>query len=397
MGAVQLMDGIYWVGIVDWNLRYFHGYSLSTHRGTTYNAYLIIDEKVTLVDTVYTPFAEDLLKNISEVIDPSKIDYVICNHLESDHSGSLPKVMEQAPGATVFCSPRCEEGLKKHFQKDWDIQVVKSGTELSLGKRTLTFIEAPMLHWPDSMFTYVKEDGLLMPNDAFGQHYASSKRFDDEVDLNIVMEEAAKYYANILYPFGKLVLKKIEELKGMNIPINMIAPSHGIIWRKDIGMIIEEYVKWASGKGREKIVVAYDTMWHSTEKMAFAIIEGIQSEGVEAQLFRLPLSDHNDIIKEILEGSAVILGSSTIHKDFLPTLAPLLDEIVALKPGNKLGAAFGSYGWSSGAVESIEEKLSKAKIERAMEALKIKWAPNEEELKQCFNFGKEMAVKVKAR
>ncbi len=397
MGAVQLMDGIYWVGIVDWNLRYFHGYSLSTHRGTTYNAYLIIDEKVTLVDTVYTPFAEDLLKNISEVIDPSKIDYVICNHLESDHSGSLPKVMEQAPGATVFCSPRCEEGLKKHFQKDWDIQVVKSGTELSLGKRTLTFIEAPMLHWPDSMFTYVKEDGLLMPNDAFGQHYASSKRFDDEVDLNIVMEEAAKYYANILYPFGKLVLRKIEELKGMNIPINMIAPSHGIIWRKDIGMIIEEYVKWASGKGREKIVVAYDTMWHSTEKMAFAIIEGIQSEGVEAQLFRLPLSDHNDIIKEILEGSAVILGSSTIHKDFLPTLAPLLDEIVALKPGNKLGAAFGSYGWSSGAVESIEEKLSKAKIERAMEALKIKWAPNEEELKQCFNFGKEMAVKVKAR
>ena len=397
MGAVQIMDGIYWVGVVDWNLRYFHGYSLSTHRGTTYNAYLIIDEKVTLVDTVYTPFAEDLIKNISEVIDPSKIDYVICNHLESDHSGSLPKIMEQAPGATVYCSPRCEEGLKKHFQKDWDIQVVKSGTELSLGKRTLTFIEAPMLHWPDSMFTYVKEDGLLMPNDAFGQHYASSKRFDDEVDLNIVMEEAAKYYANILYPFGKLVLKKIEELKGMGIPINMVAPSHGIIWRKDIGMIIEEYIKWASGKGREKVVVAYDTMWHSTEKMAFAIMEGIQSEGVEALLFRLPLSDHNDIIKEILDGSAVILGSSTIHKDFLPTLAPLLDEIVALKPNNKLGAAFGSYGWSSGAVEAIEEKLTKAKIERPMEALKIKWAPNEEELKQCVNFGKEMAVKVKAR
>ncbi len=397
MGAVQIMDGIYWVGAVDWNLRYFHGYSLSTHRGTTYNAYLIIDEKVTLVDAVYSPFAAELIKNISEVIDPSKIDYVICNHLESDHSSGLPAVMELAPAATVYCSPRCEEGLKKHFQADWDIQVVKTGTELSLGKRTLSFIEAPMLHWPDSMFTYVQEDGLLMPNDAFGQHYASSKRFDDEVDLNVVMEEAAKYYANILYPFGKMVLKKIEEITKMGIPINMIAPSHGIIWRNHYGMIIEEYVKWASGKGRSKVVVAYDTMWHSTEKMAFAIMEGIQSEGVEAQLFRLPLSDHNDIIKEILDGSAVILGSSTIHREYLPTLAPLLDEIVALRPGNVLGAAFGSYGWSSGAVEAIEEKLAKAKIDRAMEALKIKWAPDEQELKQCFDFGKEMAVQVKAR
>ena len=397
MGAVQILEGIYWVGAVDWNLRYFHGFSLSTHRGTTYNAYLIIDDKVTLVDTVYSPFAGDLIRNISEVIDPSRIDYVICNHLESDHSSGLPAIMERAPGATVYCSPRCEEGLRKHFQKDWDIQVVKTGTELSLGKKTLSFIEAPMLHWPDSMFTYVKEDALLMPNDAFGQHYASSKRFDDEVDLNIVMEEATKYYANILYPFGKMVLKKIEEIQAMGIPIKMIAPSHGIIWRTNYGMIIEEYVKWASGQGRPKVVVAYDTMWDSTEKMAYAIMEGIQSEGVEAQLFRLPLSDHNDIIKEILDGSAVILGSSTIHREYLPTLAPLLDEIVALKPANVLGAAFGSYGWSSGAVEAIEEKLSKAKIERAMEALKVKWAPDEQELQQCFDFGKEMALKVKAR
>lgn len=397
MGAVKVMENIYWVGVVDWNLRYFHGHSLSTHRGTTYNAYLIVDDKIALVDTVYAPFSADLIRHIKEIIDPARINYVIINHLETDHSGSLPAIMELAPGAEVICSKRCEEGLKKHYAGNWNYCVVKTGDELSLGKRTLTFIEAPMLHWPDSMFTYVKEDGLLMPNDAFGKHLASSGRFDDEVDMHIIMEEAAKYYANILYPFSHLVLKKLEEIEKMGIPINMIAPSHGIIWRKDPGMILEAYRRWASGSARPKIVLAYDSMWNSTEKMAKAIAEGVISGEVELQLYKIPLSDHNDIIKEILDASAVIIGSSTIHKDALPTLVPLLDELVALKPRGKVGAAFGSYGWSGGAVEAIEKKLAEAKIELAREGLTVKGVPNEQEIKACYEFGKEIALKVKAR
>lgn len=394
MSATKLMEGIYWVGAVDWNLRYFHGPAYSTHRGTTYNAYLIIDDQVTLVDTVYRPFAEELIKHISEIIDPAKIDNVVVNHVETDHSGAFPEIMKIVPNARVFCSQRGMEGLKKHFYLDCNYQVVKTGDVISTGKKSLTFVEAPMLHWPDSMFTYIKEDALLMPNDAFGQHIATSHRFDDEVDMNEVMEEAAKYYANILLPLSTMVLKKIEDVTKMGIDIKMVAPSHGIIWRKDPGRIIDAYLKWASGEAERKVLVVYDTMWGSTEKMAKAILEGVASTGVPVKLFKLSASDHNDIMKELMNARAIILGSPTMNNGILPTMATMIEEMKVLKPRNRVGVVFGSYGWGGGAIKYIEDKFREAGVELIEDGLGFKWVPSEEELSQCVELGKRIAARV---
>lgn len=395
MTVEKVTDGVYWVGAIDWNIRYFHGPAYSTHRGTSYNAYLIMDNKITLVDTVYTPFADEMIAHIKELVDPAKIDYVVVNHTEIDHSGAFPKIMEIAKNAKVFCTEKAVEGLKKQFFGDWDLNVVKTGFELKTGKKTLTFIEAPMLHWPDSMFTYIKEDALLLPNDAFGQHLASSLRFDDQVDNHILMEEAAKYYANILYPFSNLVLKKIDEVVKMGIDIKIIAPSHGIIWRKDPMQIINSYVKWASGEAEKKVVIAYDTMWMSTEKMAKALAEGIMSEGVDVHLFQMSKSDRNDVIKEMLNTKAIVIGSPTINRDILPAVSPLLDDLRGLRPVNKIGMAFGSYGWAGGAIKTIEERMKGAGIELIGPGLAVKWAPSEDELRQCYESGKQIAQKVK--
>lgn len=394
MSATELVKGIYWVGAVDWNLRYFHGPAYTTHRGTTYNAYLIIDDKVTLVDTVYRPFAGELIKHISEIIDPAKIDYVVINHIETDHSGSFPEIMKIVPKAKVFCTQKGMEGLKKQYYLDCDYQVVKTGDVISTGKKSLSFLEAPMLHWPDSMFTYIKEDALLLPNDAFGQHIATSHRFDDEVDMNEVMDEAAKYYGNILLPFSALVLKKLEEVTNMGIDIKMIGPSHGIIWRGDPGRIINAYVKWAKGEAEKKALVVYDTMWDSTEAMAKAILEGLVSAGVTAKLFKLSASDHNDIMKEMMNARALILGSPTMNNGILPTMATFLDDLRGLKPRQRIGAAFGSYGWGGGAIKVIEEKFREAGIEIVEEGQGLKWVPSGEELKQCIEMGKKIAARI---
>ncbi len=395
MGAVKLSDNIYWVGAVDWNIRYFHGPAYTTHRGTTYNAYLIVDDKVTLVDTVYTPFADELIENIRQVIDPARIDYVVVNHIEMDHSGSLPAIMEINPKAKVFCSQKAVDGLKKHYFADWDFNVVKTGDRVSLGQNTLTFIEAPMLHWPDSMFTYAAEQSLLMPNDAFGQHLASSFRFDDQVEESVLMEEAAKYYANILTPFSRLVLKKIDEVVKMGIDIKVIAPSHGMIWRKDPTKIINAYVKWASGQADKKAIIVYDTMWGSTEKMAHSIGKGIASQGIEYKLFKISKSDRNDIIKEIQNAKAVVIGSPVINREILPTLSPLLDDLKGLKPVDKVGVSFGSYGWSGGAVESIQQELKQAGIDIIEDGLGIKWVPDDKEAQVCVELGKRIAQRIK--
>ncbi|MEM2128678.1 MAG: flavodoxin domain-containing protein [Candidatus Methanosuratincola sp.] len=394
MSKIEVKDGIYWVGAVDWDVRNFHGFSYTTHRGTSYNAYLIVDEKVTLVDTVYRPFAGEMLERIGEVVDPSKIDYIVMNHVESDHSSALPELLEIVPNAKVFGTAKCKSGLEKHFFCKMDFQTVKTGDELKLGRRTLMFIEAAMLHWPDSMFTYVKEDGLLLPNDAFGQHLASSGRFDDEVDQHVLMEEAAKYYANILLPLSPLVKKKIEEIVGMKVPISMIAPSHGIIWRKDPMKIVQAYMKWATGTAERRVVIAYDTMWGSTEKMARAMLEGIRSEGVEARIYRFPYSDASDIIADILEARGLLVGSSTINNGMLPTLAPFLTDVKGLKPKGRKAAAFGSYGWMGGATDEIEAALKAAGMEIVMPALKLNWVPTGEELKRCEEFGREFARKL---
>jgi len=394
MPPIKVLENIFWVGAVDWNVRHFHGFTYSTHRGTTYNAYLIVDEKTALVDSVYGPFAGEMIERIREIIDPSKIDYVVANHVETDHSGAISEILKLAPEAKVVGTARCREGLQKHYFGNWDFHVVKTGDEISLGERGLKFIEAPMLHWPDSMFTYIEKDALLLPNDAFGQHLATSKRFDDEVDEKTLMDEAAKYYANILWPFSLLVIRKIEEIQKLGLKISMIAPSHGVIWRSNPTKIVEAYLSWAKGESGRKILVVYDTMWGSTEEMAKAIVEGISSEGVETMLFRLPLSDRGDIIKELLEAKGILIGSSTINNGILPTVAPFLEEMSGLRPRNKVAAAFGSYGWGGGAVKTIEEKLEKAGMEIVAPALTVKWVPDKNEIQKCFEFGKEFAKKV---
>jgi flavorubredoxin len=335
-----------------------------------------------------------MIEKIREVINPSKIDYVVANHVETDHSGAIQEILKLAPKAKVIGTARCKEGLQKHYFGNWDFQVVKTGDEINLGERSLKFIEAPMLHWPDSMFTYIEKDALLLPNDAFGQHLATSKRFDDEVDEKILMEEAAKYYANILWPFSQLVIRKIEEVQKLGLKISMIAPSHGIIWRSNPMKIVEAYLKWAKGEAEKKVLVVYDTMWGSTEKMAKAIVNGISSEGVEAMMFRLPFSDRGDIIGELLGAKGILVGSSTINNGVLPTVAPFLEEMQGLRPRNKIAAAFGSYGWGGGAVKTIEESLEKASMEIVAPALTVKWVPDKDEIQKCFEFGKEFAKKL---
>lgn len=394
MAKVELMKDIYWVGAVDWNLRNFHGFSYSIHRGTTYNSYLIVDDKVAVVDCVYQPFSEEMLGRIGEVVEPSRIDYIIANHLEPDHSSGIMELLKIAPEAKVFGTARCRQGMEKYYGYRGNFNVVKTGDRLSLGRRTLTFVEAPMIHWPDSMFTYVPEDGLLMPNDAFGQHLATSFRFNDQVDGCELLEEAKKYYANIIWPLSPLVLKKLEEIQRMGIRISMIAPSHGVIWRENPGQILDLYAKWARGESRKKVLVVYDTMWGSTERMAKAILEGVRSAGVEAVLYRLPQSDEGDIFGELLDAKGIILGSSTINNGILPTLGTFMVDLRGLKPKGKVAAAFGSYGWGGGAAKELEEALRAAGCDVVMPALTVNWAPTGEELKRCHEYGREFAKRL---
>ncbi len=394
--VVEIKQDVYWVGVVDWNIKRFHGYELSTHRGTTYNAYLIIDEKVALVDTVYSPYAHEMIENIEKVIDVKKIDYVIANHAEIDHSGGLPELMKLIPNATVVVSEKGKENVYKHFHQNWNFKVVKTGDSIELGKNKLVFVTAPMLHWPDSMFTYLTGKNILMPNDAFGQHYASSKRFNDEVDENEVYQEAIKYYANILTPFSDLVIKKIDELKKMNLDIDIIAPSHGIIWRKDPMQIVNKYYEWASGKNDGSVVIVYDSMWKATEKMALAIGEGLEKEGIKYKIFHMGVSDRNDVLTEIFKAKGIIIGSPTLNNGLLPSIMPLLEDLKGLRFKNKVGAAFGSYGWSGESVKLIEEILEKARIKVLQKGMRCKWQPTQEELKQCIEFGREFGAKLKA-
>ncbi len=318
MSRVQLADGVYWVGAIDWNIRNFHGYS--THLGTTYNAYLIIDEKIALIDTVKAPFYEQMLDRIKEIVALEDIDYVVSNHVEMDHTGSLPTVMQEAKKAKLITLEKFgESGLGRTFHSDWPLVPVKEGSELNLGKRKLVFIPTPMLHWPDSMCSYLVEDNILFSMDAFGQHLATSHRFDDEVGLDVIMPEATKYYANILMPFGDLIVKAVEKLGGLKI--DTIAPSHGIIWRSHIDTIVKAYASWGKGETKQKVLVIYDTMWKSTEKMAHALAEGITDAEVDVKLYNLTESDKSDIIKEVLDARAILIGSPTLNNGMFPTVA----------------------------------------------------------------------------
>jgi flavorubredoxin len=391
MEKVELKKGIYWVGAIDWNVRDFHGYS--TPFGTTYNAYLILDEKNVLVDTVKAPFYLEMVGRISEIIDPAKIDIVISNHVEMDHSGSLLQIIERIGSPLVVASERGKKGLEKHYEQSWRFRTVKSGETLSIGHRTLAFVEAPMLHWPDSMFTYIKEDQLLLPNDAFGQHFASCQRFEDEVGDG-VMRHAAKYYANILWPLAPLILKKVDEVVKMGIPIDMIAPSHGLIWRRDPNQIIQAYVEWSQGKNANKVLVIYDTMWGSTEKMAKAILKGLIEEGADARLLHLRSNHRSDIIEEMLDARGVLLGSPTLNNGMFPTMGDFLTYLRGLKPKGKIFGLFGSHGWGGGAMKEMRRHLEMEKFEIWEKELAVQFVPNSEELSVAIQFGREFAKKV---
>jgi flavorubredoxin len=392
MEIVELKKGVYWVGAVDWNIRDFHGYS--TPAGTTYNAYLILDEKNVLIDTVKSPFYLEMLGRISEIIDPARIDMVISNHVEMDHSGSLVQVVERIGDPMVVTSERGKKGLEKHYSKSFNFKIVKTGDTLSIGHRTLVFVEAPMLHWPDSMFTYIKEDRLLLPNDAFGQHYASTQRFEDEMGGDLVMRHAAKYYANILWPLAPLILKKVDEVVKMGIPIEMIAPSHGLIWRRDPGRIIQAYVDWSKGKTERKVLIIYDTMWGSTEVMAKSILTGLTEVGVQARLLNLRTNHRSDLIEEMLEAKGILLGSPTLNNSMFPTMGDYLTYVKGLRPKGKVFGLFGSHGWGGGAIKEMRKFLEAEKFDIWDNELSIQFIPDSDELKKSIQFGKEFAKKV---
>ncbi len=395
MVKVTLKDGVNWVGVIDWNLRDFHGYV--TYRGATYNSYLILDEKIALVDTVKSTFSEELVEKISELTSFEKIDYIIVNHVEMDHSSGLPIIAKLAKNAKIIASTRGKDALIEHYGTDFErVETVKTGDEIKLGKRTLRFLEAPMLHWPDSMFTYLVEDKILMSNDAFGQHLASSGRFDDEVDEHVLMEEAATYYANILMPFAPIITRKIQEIAQMGIPIEMIAPSHGIIWRKDPSKIIKAYLDWSSGAAnKNKVTVVLDTMWSSTDKMARAIADGATSQGVEVKLLKLRASSYSEAVTEILNSKAVLVGSPTINNGIFPTIGGFLTYVTGLKPRGKLWGFFGSFGWGGGAVKGMGEIAKNAGFEVYEQSVEVKYVPDKEDLKKCFEFGQQIAQKIK--
>jgi flavorubredoxin len=392
--VTEITEGVYWVGVVDWAIKKFHGQELSTHRGSTYNSYLIIEEKAVLIDTVSGPFQNHLLENISEVIDPAKLDIVVANHAEVDHSGSLPAIMRHSPNATVVVSQRGKESVEGHFHQPWNFKAVKTGDKIDIGKNGLVFVEAPMLHWPDSMFTYLTGKNILMPNDAFGQHYATAFRFNDEVNEEELYEEAIKYYANILTPFSNLVLKKIDEVLSLNLAVDIIAPSHGVIWRKDPLQIVRKYQEWAAQQPDKSAVILYDTMWEGTRQMAEAIGHGLASSGVPYKMIHVAVSDRNDAITEVFKTKAIIVGSPTFNQGVLPTISPIFEDLKGLKFQNKIGAAFGSYGWSGESVNIIEEHLSNCRIQLVAEGVRAKWQPKPDDLENCKELGKKVAQAI---
>lgn len=394
MVVTEIVKDIWSVGVVDWDSRTFHGPSYSTHRGTSYNAYVIKDDKTVLVDAVEAAFGHELLANIHQVYS-GDLDYVVVNHIEPDHSGALPQVMELHPQATIICTAKAKDGLLNYFPgMDWNFMVVKSGDSVELGQHSLHFIETPMMHWPDNMITYIPQKKLLLSNDAFGQHFAWSQPFDDQNDLSIVMIEATKYYANILNPFNKIVARKLEEIGQMGLDIEIIAPSHGIIWRTHPTTILEAYSRWSSAQAQDRVIVVYETMWGSTEKLARAIVDGISAQGIPVKLFKASVTDHNDIIAELLEAKAIIVGSSTINNDMLNPVIALLEELKGLKPTKKLGAAFGSHGWRGGAVAGIEKALTQAGVDLVAESLPVQGVPDAEFLARCRRWGQELAGKL---
>lgn len=396
MNPVKLTENVYWVGAIDWDVRDFHGYS--TNRGTTYNAYLIIDEKITLIDTVKKSMKNDMLARISEIIDPKKIDYIVVNHVEMDHSGSLPDMVELIQPEKIICSKMGEKALRLHFhQDDWPYEIAKPGNNISLGAKSLAFLETRMLHWPDSMFTYLVEDKILFSSDAFGEHLASSERFDDEVDQAVLLEELTKYYANILTLYSPLVKKLIAKVEEMGLDIKMIAPDHGVIWRTNPGMALEAYKKWSHNENDGDALVIYDTMWHSTEEMAKRVGAGLQDEGISFKLVNLRYTHRSDVMRDVLNTSGIVLGCPTLNNGLLPRMAGFLMYMRGLKPANKVGAAFGSFGWSGESVKLLNQAMEDMKFDIVDDGLRVKYVPEDGDLAQCVELGRSVGKAIKAK
>ncbi len=394
MKPVEIAENVYDVGVNDWNIRDFHGYS--TWLGTSYNAFLIKDEKIALIDTVKHEFADQLLENISEIVDPQKIDMVLSNHTEMDHSGALDPIMQHIGEDTpIYCSKMGFKNLPRHFGTQFNFNAVSEGEDLSLGNRTLTFLETRMLHWPDSMFTYLKEDQILFSSDAFGQHYAGFEKFDDAVGDDI-MAHAKKYFANILLPFSPLIVKLHEKVSALGLDIKMICPDHGILWRSDPGRIIDAYVQWSKQESGAKAVVVYDTMWHSTERMADAIATGLASQGISVRPMHLRKWHRSDIMTEVLDAAGIIVGSPTLNNGLFPTVSDFLTYMKGLKPKNKIAAAFGSYGWSGEAVKLIEKELMDMKFQVLETHSKIQFVPDRGGLEACYHFGEKIGQAIMA-
>ena len=392
--SFKIKNNVYWVGKTDWELRKFHGNEYSTHRGSTYNSYLIREEKIVLIDTVWMPFSKEFVENLSKEVDLDKIDYVIANHAEIDHSGSLPELMEKIPNTPIYCTANGVKSLKGHYHKDWNFKVVKTGDTLDVGNgKQLIFVEMKMLHWPDSMACYLTGDNILFSNDAFGQHYATEFMYNDLVDQNELYAECIKYYANILTPFSALVDKKIKEVLALNIPIDIIATSHGVIWRDNPTQIVEKYLAWANNYQENQITILYDTMWDGTKRMAEAITKGIREidKKVNVKMYHIAKTDKNDIITEIFKSRIIIVGSPTIGGGILSGVAEILEMIKGMRFKNKKAASFGCYGWSGESIKIIKEHLEKSGFSVINDGIRALWNPDDESLEKCVEFGREIA------
>lgn len=390
----KIKNNVYWVGKVDWELRKFHGDEYSTHRGSTYNSYLIQEEKTVLIDTVWSPFAKEFVQNLAAEIDLKKIDCIVANHGEVDHSGALPVLMEQIPDVPIYCTANAVKSLRGQFHRDWNFQVVKTGDKLDLGNgKELIFVEMQMLHWPDSMAAYMTGDNILFSNDAFGQHLATEELFNDLVDQCALFEESIKYYANILTPFSRILKKKLEEILASNLKIDLIATSHGVVWRDNPMQIVEKYAQWCDDYQENQITVIYDTMWGGTKKLAEKIAEGICSgdPAVKVKVINIAKTDVNDAITEVFKSKAVVVGSPTINRTILHSVAGLIELMKGLGFKKKKAAAFGCYGWSGEAVKYLSELLEKAGFQLVDEGLKIAWYPDQDHQLAAVAFGREIA------
>lgn len=392
---IEIKKNIYWTGIKDWELRRFHGHELSTHRGSTYNAYIIKDEKTVLVDTVWDPYKEEFTEGLEREVGLENIDMIVIGHVEPDHGGSLGYIMSKIPDTPIYCTKNGADIIKKHFHQDWNFNIVKTGDTVKTGEYELVFVEMQMIHWPDSMLTYVKGANVVLSNDAFGQHFSPLSLFNDEVDECELNQEAIKYYANILTPFSPLIKKKVEEIRKLNLPIDMIAPSHGAIWRTNPTQIIDKYYEWSQEYNEDYVTIVYDTMYDATKSMAEAIGEGLAKNNVKYKLFNNSVTDQSDLLTELFKSKGMIVGSCTVNNTVLRSIAGLLDEIKGHKFKGKLGAAFGSYGWSGEAAKIIHKKLEESGIKTLQEPMQFRYKPTEEELSQCVAFGENFAKSIK--